>query len=208
MVMLAAGCAAWGQNNAAAGAAPAGAAQVDRASAYYHYSLAHIYAELASEPGGREYVEKAIQNFKDALVADPGSAAISDELAEFYVQAGLLSDAESDAEKALAKDPNDLAALRLLARIYTSQIGGQNNRINQDMLKKAIEQYKKITGIASRDVDAWVMLGRLEKAAQDNAEAERAYKKALDVDPDNEDALTGLSLVYLDLAIARPRRTP
>ena len=43
------------------------------------------------------------------------------------------------------------------------------------------------------------MLGRLEKAAQDNAEAERAYKKALDVDPDNEDALTGLSLVYLDL---------
>jgi len=41
--------------------------------------------------------------------------------------------------------------------------------------------------------------GRLEKAAQDNAEAERAYKKALDVDPDNEDALTGLSWCNLDL---------
>jgi tetratricopeptide (TPR) repeat protein len=193
MVMLAAGCAAWGQNNAASGN------NVDHASAYYHYALAHIYAEMAGEPGGREYIDQAIQNYKEALKADPNSATISDELAEFYVQAGLLSDAESDAEKALAKDPNDLAALRLLARIYTSQIGGQNNRINQDMLKKAIEQYKKITGIASRDVDAWVMLGRLEKAAQDNAEAERAYKKALDVDPDNEDALTGLSLVYLDL---------
>jgi tetratricopeptide (TPR) repeat protein len=172
---------------------------VDRSSAYYHYALAHIYAELAGEPGGREYVDKALENYKAALQADPNAAAISDELAEFYVQAGLLSDAESDAEKALAKDPNDLGALRLLARIYTSQIGGQNNRINQDMLKKAIEQYKKITGIAVKDVDAWVMLGRLEKAAQDNAEAERAYKKALDVDPDNEDALTGLSLVYLDL---------
>ena len=139
------------------------------------------------------------RTYKEALKADPGSAAISDELAEFYVQAGLLSDAESDAEKALAKDPKDLGALRLLARIYTSQIGGQNNRINQDMLKKAIEQYQKITDIAPKDVDAWVMLGRLEKAAQDNAEAERAYKKALEVDPDNEDALTGLSLVYLDL---------
>src|SRR5262249_6104503 len=28
---------------------------------------------------------------------------------------------------------------------------------------------------------------------------ERAYKKALEIDPTNEDALTGLSLVYLDL---------
>jgi len=193
MVMLAAGCAAWGQSNAVPGDKP------DHASAYYHYALAHIYAELASEPGGREYIDKALENYKEALKADPGSAAVSDELAEFYVQAGLLSDAERDAEQALAKDPKDLGALRLLARIYTSQIGGPNNRINQDMLKKAIEQYKKITDIAAKDVDAWVMLGRLEKAAQDNAEAERAYKKALDVDPDNEDALTGLSLVYLDL---------
>jgi len=33
--------------------------------------------------------------------------------------------------------------LRLLARIYTSQIGGPNNRINQDMLKKAIEQLQE-----------------------------------------------------------------
>jgi tetratricopeptide (TPR) repeat protein len=193
MAMLAAGCAAWGQNNAAS------ADKVDHASAYYHYALAHIYAELAGEPGGREYIDKALENYKEALQADPGAAAISEELAEFYVQAGLLADAESDAEKALAKDPSDLGALRLLARIYTSQIGGQNNRINQDMLKKAIEQYKKITGVAPKDVDAWVMLGRLEKAAQDNAEAERAYKKALEVDPDSEDALTGLSLVYLDL---------
>ncbi len=193
MAMLAAGCAAWGQSNAAS------ADKVDHASAYYHYALAHVYAELAGEPGGREYIDKALENYKEALQADPGAAAISEELAEFYVQAGLLADAESDAQKALAKDPNDLGALRLLARIYTSQIGGQNNRINQDMLKKAIEQYKKITGVAPKDVDAWVMLGRLEKAAQDNAEAERAYKKALEVDPDSEDALTGLSLVYLDL---------
>jgi len=199
LVIMAAGCAAWGQNNAAAGDKSASADPVDRASAYYHYALAHIYAEMASEPGGREYVDKALANYKDALKSDPNSPAISEELAEFYVAAGLLSDAESDAEKALAKDPKDLGALRMLARIYTSQIGGPNNRINQPMLMKAIEQYKKITEIASRDVDAWVMLGQLERAAQDNAESEKAYKKALDIDPDNEDALTGLSLVYLGL---------
>ena len=56
IAMLAAGCAAWGQNTSAAGDT------VDHASAYYHYSLAHIYAELAAEPGGREYADKAIDN--------------------------------------------------------------------------------------------------------------------------------------------------
>ncbi len=67
------------------------------------------------------------------------------------------------------------------------------------MLKKAIEQYEKITGVAPKDVDAWVMSRVAWIAVQDNAEAERAYKKALEADPDSEDALTGLLLVYLDL---------
>lgn len=199
IVILAAGCAAWGQNSPAAGTTPAQTDSVDHAAAYYHYALAHMYAEMAAEPGGREYIDRAVQNYKAALKDDPNSAAISSELADFYVQAGLLGDAEADAQAALKVNPKDLAALRLLARIYTSQIGGPQNQVNQDMLRKAIEQYKKITDVAPKDTDAWVMLGRLEKAAQDNAEAERAYKKALESDPDNEDALTGLSLVYLDL---------
>lgn len=150
LVILAAGFAAFGQNTAASGNNAASGSNVDLASAYYHYTLAHMYAELAGEQGGREYVDKALENYKEALKADPGSAAISDELAEFYVQAGLLSDAENDAQQALAKDPKDLGALRLLAKIYTSQIGDRNNRINQDMLKKAIEQIKELLPSRSR----------------------------------------------------------
>lgn len=157
-----------------------------------------MYAEMAAEPGGREYIDRAVQNYKDALKAEPSSAAISEELADFYAQAGLLGDGERDARTALAANPTDLAWLRVLARIYTSQIGGPQNRINKDMLDNAIAQYKKITELEPKDADAWVTLGQLERAAQDNAEAEKAYKKALDVDSGNEDALTGLSLVYLD----------
>lgn len=198
LVLFAAGCAAWGQNNATP-AAPGNDAGSSNALAYYHFALAHMYAEEAGEPGGREYIDKAVSEYKAALKADPNSSAISDELADFYIQAGLLADAESDAQATLKQNPKDLAALRLLARIYMSQIGGQQNRINQDMLMKAIEQFKKITEVAPQDVGSWVMLGNLERASQDSAEAEKAFKKALDVDGDNEDALTGLSLVYLDL---------
>src|SRR5262249_8111602 len=41
--------------------------------------------------------------------------------------------------------------------------------------------------------------GRLHKVAQNSVESEKAYKKALDIDPDNDDALNGLALVYADL---------
>ena len=43
------------------------------------------------------------------------------------------------------------------------------------------------------------MLGRLHKIAQNSVEAEKAYKKVLDIDPNHEDALTGLAVVYADL---------
>ncbi|MCX6623716.1 MAG: tetratricopeptide repeat protein, partial [Acidobacteria bacterium] len=45
----------------------------------------------------------------------------------------------------------------------------------------------------------WLMLGRLYKIAQNSVEAEKAYKKVLQGDPENEDALTGLAMVYSDL---------
>jgi tetratricopeptide (TPR) repeat protein len=66
-------------------------------------------------------------------------------------------------------------------------------------VKKAIEQYQKITESDPKDVDSWIMLGRLQKALQNSTEAMAAYKKALAIDPGNEDAMTGLATVYADL---------
>jgi len=53
--------------------ASAGAGKVDRATAYYHYTLAHMYAEMAAASGGRsrEYMNKSIENYKAAVKADP-----------------------------------------------------------------------------------------------------------------------------------------
>jgi len=53
------------------GAAP----KVDKSSAYYHYTLAHMYAEQASMYGNRgDYVNKAIDNYKEAIKADPSAS--------------------------------------------------------------------------------------------------------------------------------------
>src|ERR1700722_15754855 len=173
---------------------------VDHAASYYHYSLGHMYADLASINGSPEYIKKAIENYKLAIKDDPNTPMLSEELSELYIQTGRLREAQSDAEEALKANPNDVNAHRMLGRIFTRQIGdSQEHRIDESMLKKSIEEYKKITELDPKDTDSWLMLGRLQKVAQNSVEAQNAFKKALEIDPDNEDALTGLAMVYADL---------
>lgn len=174
--------------------------KADRAAAYYHYSLGHLYAELAGAYGNRaDYLNKAIENYRLAMKADPGASYVSEELSDLYIQTNRLREAEADAEELLKSNPNDLNARRILARIYTRRISDSQNRIDESMLKKAIEQYEKIADKAPGDVDSLLMLGRLNKVAQNSVEAEKAYKKVLAADPNNEDGLTGLAMVYNDL---------
>jgi tetratricopeptide (TPR) repeat protein len=181
---------------AAQTAAPAG--QPTKAQAYYHAALAHLYAELAAQYGGRgEYVTKAIENYKTALAADPDAAFLASELADMYLQTGRLRSATAEFEDLVRKNPNDLNSRRILARFYTARIrDGQQGRPNQEMLNSALEQYRILAEKAPRDVDNLVTLARLEKFALNSSAAEAAYKKALALEPENEEALTGLALVY------------
>src|ERR1700744_5055016 len=55
-----------------------------RAKAYFHASLADIYEEEAVNSGQPEYVTHAIEEYKDALNADPSSAQLADALADLY----------------------------------------------------------------------------------------------------------------------------
>jgi tetratricopeptide (TPR) repeat protein len=196
LIVVAGSASLWAQAQSGATSAPK-----DRASAYYHYTLAHMYAELAGAYGNRgDYVNQAIDNYKQAIKADPSAPMLSEELSELYVQSGRLREAQSDAEEALKQNPNDLAAHRLLARIFTRLVGdGQQNKIDEAMLRRAIDQYQKITAIDAKDIEAWLMLARLQKVANNSVDSEKAYQKVLAIDPANEDALTGLAMVYSDL---------
>jgi tetratricopeptide (TPR) repeat protein len=173
----------------------------DRATAYYHFSMGHLYAELAGMYGNRgDYASQAIDHYKKAIAADPSAAFLSEELSDLYIQAGRINEAVTEAEAALKQNPNDVVTRRILARLYTRMIGdSRQNSLNETMLKKAIEQYRRISELDRKDVDSLLMLGRLEKAAQNSVESEKAYKRALEIEPDNEDALTGLAMVYADV---------
>jgi tetratricopeptide (TPR) repeat protein len=171
-----------------------------RAEAYYHFTLGHMYEEMAGAFGNRsDYVNKAIENYRLAMKEDPTATFLVEDIADLYRQSGRLREAVLEAEGALKANPNDLNARRVLARIYTQQIGdSQSNRIDEGMLRRAVDQYKQITTQDPKDVDSLIMLGRLLKLTKNSAEAENAFQKALDQDPDNEDALSGLAMLYAD----------
>jgi tetratricopeptide (TPR) repeat protein len=181
------------------------APKVDKASAYYHYTVAHMYAEIAASgtPGAtrdntRDALNKAIENYKEAIKADPTVPLLTEELSELYIASGRFREAQSEAEDALKQNPNDVNAHRMLSRIFTHQIGDQQNRIDGAMLNKALEQYQKVTELDPKDVDSLLMLGRLQKIAHKDSDAEKSYRKALALDPENEDGQVGLATVLAD----------
>ncbi|MGE5646948.1 MAG: tetratricopeptide repeat protein [Acidobacteriota bacterium] len=177
-----------------------------RATAYYNFAMGHMYAELAATYGYRsDYVDKAIGHYRAALTADPSAGYVSEELTDLYMQSGKLRDAVTQAEEMLKVNPDNIEARRMLGRIYARLIGDQqqSSRVNDQMLKKAIEQYEKVVAVQPDDTDSWLMLGRLHKVAQNSADSEKAYKKALELDPDNEFAISGLAQVYSDLGDSR-----
>jgi tetratricopeptide (TPR) repeat protein len=173
----------------------------DKAGAYYNFAMGRLYAELAGSEGGRnDYITKAVQYYLEALKQDATSGMILEELTDLYIQSGRLRDAVTQAEDLLAQNPDNLGARRMLGRIYTRMIGdAQQGRINQEMLRRATEQYQKVTEKDPKDVESWVTLGRLYRVANNSTESEKAYNAALKVDPDNEDALTGLAILYSEL---------
>ncbi|HTS25659.1 MAG TPA: tetratricopeptide repeat protein [Bryobacteraceae bacterium] len=177
------------------------APDASKAGAYYNFAMGRLYTELAASEGRQsDYVSKAIQHYKEALKLDPTSPIIFEELTDLYIQTGRLREATTQAEDMLKQNPENLDARRMLGRIYTRALGDNSTgRIDETNLKKAIEQYQKITEKDPKDADSWVMLGRLYRVSNNTPEAEKAFNAALKADPDNDDALTQMAVMYAEL---------
>ena len=173
----------------------------DKANAYYNFAMGHLYSELAGAFGNRsDYTNKAIEFYRQAMKLDPSASFLSEELTDLYIQAGRIKDAVTEAEDLLRQNPDNLDARRLLGRIYARLIGDpEQHKVNEEMVQKAIEQFLKVTEKDPKDVDSLLMLGRLERVNRNSIAAEKAFKQVLDQDASNEEALTGLAMVYSEL---------
>ncbi len=171
----------------------------DRAAAYYHYTLAHMYEEQVTMYGRSEMAGKAIEEYRAAIDADPSSEYLTSGLAELYAKTGRIRDAVLEAQDIIKRDPNNLEAHKLLGRIYLRSLGDMPGGSGSDnVLKLAIEQYEQIIKIEPDNVDDRLLLGRLYRYDNDLQKAEGELKAAVKLDPGSEEAVTSLALLYTD----------
>ncbi len=176
--------------------------KLDRSAAYFHYTLAHMYEEQITIYGRSELANKAMEEYRLAIEADPSSEFLTSALAELYVKTGRIRDAVLEAQDILKRDPGNIEAHKLLGRIYLRSLGdlpgGGSNNGTDNVLKLAIEQYEQIVKIEPNNVDDHLLLGRLYRLNNDLQKAEDELKTAVKLDPDSEEAITTLSLLYTD----------
>jgi len=193
-------------SSAAPGAVSAAAASSnkgkapDRAAAYYHFCLAHMYEEQVATYGRSDLATKAIEEYRAAIDADPTSAYLTSGLAELYAKTGRIRDAVVEAQDIIKKDPNNLEARRLLGRIYLRSLGDmQAGNGSDSVLKLAIEQYEQIVRLQPDSMDDHLLLGRLYRLNNDLQKAESEFKTAVKLQPDSEEAVTTLAYLYNEL---------
>jgi tetratricopeptide (TPR) repeat protein len=178
---------------------PSSPHKIDRAVAYYHYALAHMYEEQVTVYGRSELANKAIEEYRQAIDSDPSSEFLTSGLAELYVKTGRIRDAVIEAQDIIKRDPGNLEAHKLLGRIYLRSLGDMPGGNGSDnVLKLAIEQYEQIVKIEPDSVDDHLLLGRLYRYNNDLGKAESELKTAVKLDPGSEEAVTTLALLYTD----------
>ena len=176
---------------------PSSPRKVDRAASYYHYALAHMYEEQVTVYGRSELANKAIDEYRLAIEADPSSEFLTSGLAELYVKTGRIRDAVLEAQDIIKRDPSNLEAHKLLGRIYLRSLGDMPGGNGSDnVLKLAIEQYEQIIKIEPNNVDDHLLLGRLYRLNNDLQKAENELKTAVQLDANSEEAVTTLALLY------------
>src|SRR5260370_18482960 len=171
-----------------------------RGAAYYHFALAHMYEEQVATYGRSELANKAIEEYRAAIDADPTAAYVTSGLAELYAKTGRIRDAVVEAQDIIKRNPNNLEARRLLGRIYLRSLGDmQAGSGSESVLKLAIDQYEQIIRLQPDSMDDHLLLGRLYRLNNDLQKAESEFKTADKLQPSSEKAVTTLAYLYNEL---------
>jgi len=158
-----------------------------------------MYEEQVTVYGRSDLANKAIDEYRLAIEADPSSEFLTAGLAELYVKTGRIRDAVLEAQDIIKRDPKNLEARKLLGRIYLRSLGDMPGGNGSDnVLKLAIEQYEEIVKLEPDNVDDHLLLGRLYRLGSEMQKAEAELKTAVKLDPGSEEAVTTLAMLYTD----------
>lgn len=169
---------------------------IDRSEAYFHFSMAHLYRQLAMQFVRQEYVDKAIEEYKLAAEADPAAGYIREELIELYASTNRLDEAVAEANQAIEAQPENSELRKLLARIYTTYARDQENSSADQMLASAVRSYEKALELNPDDFEALVEISGLYRASGRDEQALEVLERSLEIKPNAPEALGRIAALY------------
>ena len=185
----------------------------NQATAEYHFSMAQAYVAEGNS-------DRAIEEFKLALMYDPKSSLIQARLASEYIKKGNFTSAMEACKEALQHDPKYIDARLLLAgllsttrnidgavaeydhvlkdqpnheegNVYRAQLLMEENRVVE-----AVQGLKSFLKRNPESALAWYYMGRAEQKQEHSKEAMTAFQKAVDLRPSFGQAALGLAYMY------------
>lgn len=174
-------------------------------------SLAEIYSEMGQP-------DKALEEYRRALTANPGYEKAYVGSATIYIQRNNLDQAIEQLKKVEAANPQNREAHLLLADIYEKKgdakqseyhklLGGKGKAIPEAPVKptqqvaatennKELEYLKSAAKENPGDVANYEKLGDIYRAAGKDAEALDAYREAAHLNSTKSDVYLNLGLLY------------
>jgi len=168
-----------------------GALAKDKASvALSHYIMGVFYEDLGN-------VDKAIEEYKQALKADEGASIIHLNLASTYIKKNNLLKAVEESEAAVRLDPESVEPHAILALLYTTQ----------NKPEAAAKEYevalKNASALHPKNIDIYKSLGAIYIEQRKYLEAEGMFKLAVGLAPDDAESHFYLASIYNELKDSR-----
>ncbi len=162
-----------------------------------------MYQPGSKHPKDLEFAAKAIENLKTYLAAHPEDKRANEFLVSMYLSTDRYDDAIAFYKQRLQTTPNDTKAIQSLAAMY----------FKKGDFKQGFEWLNKRTALEPDNPEAYVMIGvqawdrsyhypDIDPATRTQIvdTGLHAVEKALQLKPENFDALTYINLLYREKA--------
>jgi tetratricopeptide (TPR) repeat protein len=173
--------------------------QAKRSEAFYDFTMGHLNEVFFVTTNRADYATAALDFYKKAYALDPDSPVIGEHLAEMYYEARRAPEAVKEVAEILQKDPGNLAARRLLVRIYLRTLSDPSTAPTQmETAIRAIEQLEQIRKLDPKDTESELWLVRLYRMTGDTTKAENILQDLLKQDPNDEGVIEQAAQLMLD----------
>lgn len=133
-----------------------------RTQADYYFSMAEAYSLDGDS-------QKAIENFKLTLIYDKDAAIVNTRLAAEYLKQGMASEALTQAEEAVQKDPKNIDSRLMLGGLYSSM----------KLYDRAMEHYQFVIKQDPKNLEAPLYIGAIYSEKQEYDKAVKHFETLL-----------------------------